>query len=97
MTTGITRREALLGIASLGVAQGTIGTAGATGHTLEYRGQGIRALSMEGRMTVCNMSIEGGARCGEIADLDQAQPPEGAPEPRHPAGEGRNQQSTKWQ
>jgi len=46
---------------------GTIGTAGGTGHVIEYAGEAIRALSMEGRMTVCNMSIEGGARAGMIA------------------------------
>jgi 3-isopropylmalate/(R)-2-methylmalate dehydratase large subunit len=46
---------------------GEIGTAGGTGHVLEYAGEAIRALSMEGRMTVCNMSIEGGARAGLIA------------------------------
>jgi 3-isopropylmalate/(R)-2-methylmalate dehydratase large subunit len=46
---------------------GTIGTAGGTGHVIEYAGDAIRALSMEGRMTVCNMSIEGGARAGLIA------------------------------
>jgi 3-isopropylmalate/(R)-2-methylmalate dehydratase large subunit len=46
---------------------GEIGTAGGTGHVIEYAGEAIRALSMEGRMTVCNMSIEGGARAGIIA------------------------------
>jgi len=46
---------------------GTIGTAGGTGHVIEYAGEAIRALSMEGRMTVCNMSIEAGARAGLIA------------------------------
>ena len=44
-----------------------IGTAGGTGHVMEYRGEAIRALSMEGRMTLCNLSIEGGARAGLIA------------------------------
>jgi 3-isopropylmalate/(R)-2-methylmalate dehydratase large subunit len=44
-----------------------IGTAGATGHVIEYTGEAIRALSMEGRMTVCNMSIEAGARAGMVA------------------------------
>jgi 3-isopropylmalate/(R)-2-methylmalate dehydratase large subunit len=48
-------------------AIGRIGTAGATGHVIEYTGEAIRALSMEGRMTVCNMSIEAGARAGMIA------------------------------
>ncbi|MGA0839832.1 MAG: 3-isopropylmalate dehydratase large subunit [Pseudomonadales bacterium] len=46
---------------------GQIGTAGATGHTIEYMGPGIRALSMEGRMTICNMAIEAGARAGMVA------------------------------
>ena len=46
---------------------GEIGTAGGTGHVIEYDGEAIRALTMEGRMTVCNMSIEGGARAGMIA------------------------------
>ncbi|HSM20330.1 MAG TPA: aconitase family protein, partial [Hyphomicrobiales bacterium] len=46
---------------------GEIGTAGGTGHVIEYAGEAIRDLSMEGRMTICNMSIEGGARAGLIA------------------------------
>jgi len=46
---------------------GKIGTDGATGHVIEYAGEAVRALSMEGRMTVCNMSIEAGARAGMIA------------------------------
>lgn len=46
---------------------GEIGTAGGTGHVMEYTGSAIKNLSMEGRMTVCNMSIEGGARAGLIA------------------------------
>jgi len=49
---------------------GKIGTAGATGHVIEYTGDAIRALSMEERMTVCNMSIEAGARAGMIAPDD---------------------------
>ncbi len=49
---------------------GKIGTAGGTGHVIEYTGQAIRALDMEGRMTICNMSIEGGARAGMIAPDD---------------------------
>src|SRR6476661_973977 len=46
---------------------GQMGVAGATGHVVEYRGSAIRSLSMEGRMTVCNMSIEAGAKAGLIA------------------------------
>jgi 3-isopropylmalate/(R)-2-methylmalate dehydratase large subunit len=49
---------------------GTIGTGGGIGHVIEYRGSAIRALSMEGRMTVCNMSIEAGAKAGLIAPDD---------------------------
>src|ERR1700749_2863367 len=51
---------------------GEIGTAGGTGYALEYAGEAIRALSMEGRMTVCNMSIEGGARAGLVAPDEKA-------------------------
>src|SRR5579875_2361152 len=49
---------------------GRIGTGGGAGHVIEYRGEAIRSLSMEGRMTVCNMSIEGGARAGMVAPDD---------------------------
>ena len=49
---------------------GTIGTAGGTGYVIEYAGSAIRALSMEGRMTLCNMSIEAGARAGMVAPDD---------------------------
>jgi 3-isopropylmalate/(R)-2-methylmalate dehydratase large subunit len=58
---GVTSKDIILAII------GEIGTAGGTGHVIEYAGDAIRALSMEGRMTVCNMSIEGGARAGMIA------------------------------
>ena len=58
---GVTAKDIILGII------GHIGTAGATGTVVEYRGEAIEALSMEERMTVCNMSIEGGARAGMIA------------------------------
>ncbi len=50
---------------------GKIGTAGGTGYTIEFGGSAIRALSMEGRMTVCNMAIEGGARAGLVAVDDK--------------------------
>src|SRR5690606_2748212 len=49
---------------------GQIGTGGGIGHVIEYRGEAIRQLSMEGRMTVCNMSIEAGAKAGLIAPDD---------------------------
>ncbi len=58
---GVTAKDIILAII------GEIGTAGGTGSVIEYDGEAIRALSMEGRMTVCNMSIEGGARAGIIA------------------------------
>ncbi len=58
---GVTAKDLILAI----IAE--IGTAGGTGHVIEYAGPAIRALSMEGRMTVCNMSIEAGARAGLIA------------------------------
>jgi 3-isopropylmalate/(R)-2-methylmalate dehydratase large subunit len=51
---------------------GEIGTAGGTGSVIEYAGEAVRALSMEGRMTICNMSIEGGARAGMVAPDDKA-------------------------
>jgi 3-isopropylmalate/(R)-2-methylmalate dehydratase large subunit len=61
---GVTAKDIILAIIA------KIGTAGATGHVVEYRGSTIEALSMEGRMTVCNMSIEAGARAGMIAPDD---------------------------
>ena len=58
---GVTAKDIVLAII------GKIGTAGGTGHVIEFCGEAIRSLSMEGRMTVCNMAIEGGARAGLIA------------------------------
>jgi 3-isopropylmalate/(R)-2-methylmalate dehydratase large subunit len=58
---GVTAKDIILAII------GEIGTAGGNGHVIEYAGEAVRALSMEGRMTICNMSIEGGARAGLIA------------------------------
>ena len=63
---GVTAKDIILAII------GEIGTAGGTGYVLEYAGSAIRSLSMEGRMTVCNMSIEGGARAGLIAPDEKA-------------------------
>ena len=57
----VTAKDLMLGILN------RIGTAGGVGHVIEYRGEAVRSLSMEGRMTVCNMSIEGGARAGLVA------------------------------
>ncbi len=61
LAPGVTAKDLVLAII------GRLGTAGATGHTIEYRGDAIRQLSMEGRMTLCNMSIEAGARAGLVA------------------------------
>jgi 3-isopropylmalate/(R)-2-methylmalate dehydratase large subunit len=63
---GVTAKDIILAII------GEIGTAGGTGHAIEYAGEAIRSLSMEGRMTVCNMSVEGGARAGFIAPDEKA-------------------------
>jgi 3-isopropylmalate/(R)-2-methylmalate dehydratase large subunit len=61
VASGITAKDIVLAII------GRIGTAGGTGYTIEFGGSAIRALSMEGRMTVCNMAIEAGARAGLVA------------------------------
>ena len=61
LAPGVTAKDLVLAII------GRLGTAGATGHTIEYRGEAIRNLSMEARMTLCNMSIEAGARAGLVA------------------------------
>jgi 3-isopropylmalate/(R)-2-methylmalate dehydratase large subunit len=74
---------------------GKIGTAGATGHVVEYTGDAIRALSMEERMTVCNMSIEAGARAGMIAPDDVTFAYlEGRP--RSPRGDAWQQAVARW-
>jgi 3-isopropylmalate/(R)-2-methylmalate dehydratase large subunit len=65
LAPGATAKDIVLAII------GKIGTAGGTGHVIEYAGEAIRDLSMEGRMTVCNMSIEGGARAGLVAPDDK--------------------------
>ena len=61
LPAGCTAKDIILAVI------GTIGTAGGTGHVIEYMGSAIEALSMEGRMTLCNMSIEAGARAGMVA------------------------------
>ncbi|HTX63661.1 MAG TPA: 3-isopropylmalate dehydratase large subunit [Acidimicrobiales bacterium] len=61
---GVTAKDLALAVI------GRIGTGGGFGHVLEYRGDAVRALSVEGRMTLCNMSIEGGARAGMVAPDD---------------------------
>jgi 3-isopropylmalate/(R)-2-methylmalate dehydratase large subunit len=66
LSLGVTAKDMVLAII------GAIGTAGGTGSVIEYAGEAVRALSMEGRMTMCNMSIEGGARAGLVAPDDKA-------------------------
>lgn len=61
LSPGVTAKDMILHII------GQIGTAGGTGYVIEYAGEAVRSLSMEGRMTMCNMSIEGGARAGMVA------------------------------
>ena len=62
---GVTAKDVVLAII------GRIGTAGGTGYAIEFGGSAIRSLSMEGRMTVCNMAIEAGARAGLVAVDEQ--------------------------
>jgi len=64
LPAGVTAKDVILAII------GRIGTGGGIGHVIEYRGSAIRSLSMEGRMTICNMSIEAGARAGLVAPDD---------------------------
>jgi len=64
LPAGVTAKDVILAVI------GRIGTGGGVGHVIEYRGSAIRSLSMEGRMTICNMSIEGGARAGMVAPDD---------------------------
>ena len=64
LPVGVTAKDVVLAII------GRLGTGGGIGHVIEYRGSAIKALSMEGRMTVCNMSIEAGARAGMVAPDD---------------------------
>src|SRR4029453_7414565 len=61
---GVTAKDIILAII------GKIGTAGGTGHVIEYAGSAIRGLSMEGRLTLCNMSIEAGGRAGMVAPAE---------------------------
>ncbi len=89
LPAGVTAKDIILAII------GEIGTAGGTGHVLEYAGEAIRALSMEGRMTVCNMSIEGGARAGLMApDEKTFEYVQGRP--RAPRGEALDMALAYW-
>ncbi|MDQ6434050.1 3-isopropylmalate dehydratase large subunit [Mesorhizobium sp. LHD-90] len=86
---GVTAKDIILAII------GEIGTAGGTGYVIEYAGEAIRALSMEGRMTICNMSIEGGARAGLIAP-DETTFAYVKDKPRSPKGEALEAALAYW-
>jgi 3-isopropylmalate/(R)-2-methylmalate dehydratase large subunit len=86
---GVTAKDLILALI------GEIGVSGGTGHVLEYRGSAVRALDMDGRMTVCNMSIEAGARAGMIApDETTFAYLEGRP--RAPRGAAWNEAVARW-
>src|SRR5437764_2511968 len=87
---GVTAKDIILAII------GEIGTAGGTGYALEYAGEAIRALSMEGRMTVCNMSVEGGAKAGFIAPDEKAYSYL-KDRPKAPKGEAWDQAMRYWE
>jgi 3-isopropylmalate/(R)-2-methylmalate dehydratase large subunit len=86
---GVTAKDLILAII------GKIGISGGTGHVLEYRGETIRALDMDGRMTVCNMSIEAGARAGMIAP-DETTYAYMAGRPRAPQGADWERALDRW-
>jgi 3-isopropylmalate/(R)-2-methylmalate dehydratase large subunit len=89
LPAGVTAKDIILAII------GEIGTAGGTGYVIEYAGEAIRALSMEGRMTICNMSIEGGARAGLIAP-DETTFAYVRDKPRAPKGEAWDRAVEYW-
>ena len=89
LAAGVTAKDLILAII------GRIGTAGATGHTLEFMGEAVRALSMEGRMTMCNMAIEAGARAGMVA-VDDATLEYVHGRPFAPSGDLWNQAEDYW-
>jgi 3-isopropylmalate/(R)-2-methylmalate dehydratase large subunit len=89
LPAGVTAKDIILAII------GEIGTAGGTGYVIEYAGEAIRALSMEGRMTICNMSIEGGARAGLIAP-DETTFAYVKDKPRAPKGEAWDRAVEYW-
>jgi 3-isopropylmalate/(R)-2-methylmalate dehydratase large subunit len=86
---GVTSKDIILNLIS------RIGVGGGTGHVFEFRGDGIRALTMEQRMTICNMSIEGGARAGLIAP-DETTFEYVAGRPHAPQGEAFERAVEKW-
>ena len=89
LAPGVTAKDLVLAII------GRLGTAGATGHTIEYRGTAIRELSMEARMTLCNMAIEAGARAGLVA-VDDTTIEYIAGRPFAPKGEQWDQAVAYW-
>ena len=89
LADGVTAKDVILAII------GKIGTAGGTGHVIEFAGSVIRSLSMEGRMTVCNMAIEAGARAGMIAP-DQTTYDYLADRPMTPKGENWDRAVAYW-
>ena len=90
LPSGVTAKDLILAII------GKIGVDGGTGHVIEYRGDAISALSMEERMTICNMSIEGGARAGMIAP-DDSTFDYLAERPRAPQGPAWDAAVERWQ
>src|SRR4051812_24737247 len=89
LAPGVSAKDVILALLS------RIGVAGGTGHVFEYRGEAIEALSMEQRMTICNMSIEGGARAGLIAP-DDTTFEYLAGRPHAPQGAGWDQAVARW-
>jgi len=89
LAPGVTAKDLILSII------GRLGVSGGTGHVIEYRGDTVRALDMEERMTVCNMSIEAGARAGMIAP-DETTFAYLAGRPRAPAGESWERSLATW-
>ncbi len=89
LKTGVTAKDIVLAII------GCIGTAGGTGYTIEFGGEVIRGLSVEGRMTVCNMAIEAGARAGLVA-VDQTTLDYIKGRPFSPSGELWDQAAAAW-
>ncbi len=89
LAEGVTAKDLILAIIA------KIGVGGATGHVIEYRGEAIRALSMDERMTVCNMSIEAGARAGMVAP-DETTFAWLAGKPFAPQGEAWDRALAKW-
>ncbi|TVO69175.1 3-isopropylmalate dehydratase large subunit [Denitromonas ohlonensis] len=89
LAPGVTAKDVVLAII------GRIGTAGGTGYAMEFGGSAIRGLSMEGRMTICNMAIEAGARAGLIA-VDETTIEYLKGRPYAPAGDAFEQAATYW-